>query len=149
MCIGFLKASGKGYYQMSDFRSCFADKLNEYVKFRCALGFSNDHHRHLLKFDQYCVQFHPTTRSLTADLVKGLNIAGYIPDTATVLYSKCLHSRCYGQAESISRPVWVSNYQIGFHWIQTPGYAFDSGIIAFLIDHKILRLHPNPSPDSF
>lgn len=56
---------------MSEFHSCFAKKLNEYVGFRCSLGFSRDHQNHLLKFDQYCIQFHPTACVLTAELVKG------------------------------------------------------------------------------
>ena len=56
---------------MSQYQSCFAEKLDEYVTFRASLGFSNDHHRHLLKFDKYCVQFHPTVSTLTADLVNG------------------------------------------------------------------------------
>ncbi len=56
---------------MSVFQSVFADRLNEYVVFRSSLGFSGDHQRHLLKFDKYCVQFHPTVCTLTADLVKG------------------------------------------------------------------------------
>ena len=56
---------------MSEFHSCFAKKLNEYVGFRCSLGFSRDHQNHLLKLDQYCIQFHPTACVLTAELVKG------------------------------------------------------------------------------
>jgi integrase len=56
---------------MSEFHSCFAKKLKEYVGFRCSLGFSRDHQNHLLKFDQYCIQFHPTACVLTAELVKG------------------------------------------------------------------------------
>ena len=56
---------------MSLFQSGFADRLSEYVAFRSSLGFSDDHQRHLLKFDKYCVQFHPTVCTLTADLVKG------------------------------------------------------------------------------
>ena len=56
---------------MSEFHSCFAKKLNEYVGFRCSLGFSRDHQNHLLKFDQYWIQFHPPACVLTAELVKG------------------------------------------------------------------------------
>ena len=56
---------------MSEFYSCFAKKLNEYVGFRGSLGFSRDHQNHLQKFDQYCIQFHPTACVLTAELVKG------------------------------------------------------------------------------
>lgn len=56
---------------MSQFQSYFSDKLKEYVIFRASLGFSNDHQRHLLKFDKYCRQFHPDATQLTAALVKG------------------------------------------------------------------------------
>ena len=43
----------------------------------------------------------------------------------------------------VLRPIWVCDNQIGFHRIQAPGYAFDGGIIAFLIDHEILHRHPH------
>ena len=56
---------------MDDFNSCFAEKLNEYVSFRHALGFSGIHHRCLKYFDEYCATFHPNECTITAPLVKG------------------------------------------------------------------------------
>lgn len=56
---------------MNSFRSCFRDKLDEYVTFRKTLGFSNVHHRCLLLFDEYCHTFHPHEHTLTSPLVNG------------------------------------------------------------------------------
>lgn len=56
---------------MLDFTSGFATKIREYLYFRKSLGFSNDHRKHLLRFDMYCSQFGKTTDILTKDIVCG------------------------------------------------------------------------------
>lgn len=56
---------------MLDFTSGFAAKIREYLDFRKSLGFSNDHRKHLLRFDMYCSQFGKTTDILTKDIVCG------------------------------------------------------------------------------
>ena len=78
-----------------------------------------------------------------------LDITRDITNPAAVLDAQGFHTRRDSQADRVLRSVWVSNYQIGFHGIQATGDAFDGGIIAFLIDHKVLRRHLNPSPYSF
>ena len=61
-----------------------------------------------------------------------LDITRDITNPAAVLDTQGFHARRDSQADRVLRSVWVSNYQIGFHRIQAPGYAFDGGIIAFL-----------------
>lgn len=50
---------------MSDFTSGFSTKIQEYLAFRNALGFSDDHKKHLLRFDMYCSKFGKTGNILT------------------------------------------------------------------------------------
>ena len=56
---------------MADFTSCYSAKIQEYLNFRESLGFSNDHRKHLLRFDMYCSQFGKTADILTKDIVCG------------------------------------------------------------------------------
>lgn len=56
---------------MSDFISGFSTKIQEYLAFRNALGFSDDHKKHLLRFDMYCSKFGKTGNILTKDIVCG------------------------------------------------------------------------------
>lgn len=51
--------------------SKFKGKIEDYCKWRKALGFSPDHERHLNKFDSYCKEFHPSECKITKVLVTG------------------------------------------------------------------------------
>jgi len=53
------------------FSSKFKEEMWAYCDWRKSLGFSNDHEKHLLKFDAYCSEFHPHAGSLTSSLVTG------------------------------------------------------------------------------
>lgn len=56
---------------MYDFKSGFAYQLNEYLSFRMALGFSNEHEKVLKRFDEFCYDNFPNETSLTKDVVQG------------------------------------------------------------------------------
>jgi len=45
--------------------------MRAYCDWRKSHGFSNDHEKHLLKFDAYCSEFHPYVSTLTLPLVTG------------------------------------------------------------------------------
>lgn len=53
------------------FSSNFKEEMRAYCNWRKSLGFSNDHEKHLLRFDAYCSEFHPYVSSLTSTLVTG------------------------------------------------------------------------------
>ena len=51
--------------------SIFKEKISAYCEWRKSLGFSNNHERHLCKFDAYCSEFHPNECAITSQLVTG------------------------------------------------------------------------------
>lgn len=55
---------------MSQYTSKFAYKIDEYMAFRKALGFSDHHAKVLRRFDAYCAQFQPNITELTKALVR-------------------------------------------------------------------------------
>lgn len=56
---------------MVKFFSNFKEKIWSYCVWRKSLGFSDDHEKHLIKFDAYCRKFHPHVNSLTSSIVTG------------------------------------------------------------------------------
>ena len=57
------------------------------------------------------------------------DIAWDISDPATIFDAQCFHAGGDGEADRVLRSVWVCNYQIGFHRIQTARNAFHGSII--------------------
>ena len=56
---------------MQRLSSAFKDRISSYCYWRESLGFSDDHKKHLHKFDAYCSEFHPNEVSITSALVTG------------------------------------------------------------------------------
>ena len=56
---------------MNEFKSGFAPLIKEYLDFRKSMGFSNDHEKHLKRFDTYCAEHYPDDTILTKANVRG------------------------------------------------------------------------------
>lgn len=56
---------------MHEFTSTYAQKIKEYLELREAVGFSADHKKHLIRFDQYCKEHHPKATKLNKAVVHG------------------------------------------------------------------------------
>jgi len=56
---------------MNSFTSAFSTKIQDYLTFRRALGFSNDHEKHLKRFDLFCTEQFPNETILTREIVCG------------------------------------------------------------------------------
>lgn len=56
---------------MHEFTSNYAQKIKEYLELREAVGFSEDHKKHLIRFDQYCKEHHPKATELNEEVVHG------------------------------------------------------------------------------
>lgn len=56
---------------MNEFKSGFAPLIKEYLEFRKSMGFSNDHEKHLKRFDAYCAEHFPDDTALTKENVRG------------------------------------------------------------------------------
>ena len=56
---------------MRSFISGLAPIINEYLKFRNTLGYSNYHEYNLAKFDNYCHENYPSAETLTKETVHG------------------------------------------------------------------------------
>lgn len=56
---------------MSEFNSKFTPDIDEYLKFREGMGFSEDHRKHLVHFDNYCFEKHPDENQITERIVRG------------------------------------------------------------------------------
>ena len=56
---------------MKQLSSAFKEKISSYCFWRKSLGFSDDHEKHLEKFDSYCSAFHSNETAITSSLVTG------------------------------------------------------------------------------
>ena len=81
---------------IKQFSSSFKDKMWAYCGWRKSLGFSDDHEKHLLRFDAYCSEFHPYIRTLTSSLVTGL-IQYEIKSNRHCIANKCAAIRSFAK----------------------------------------------------
>lgn len=56
---------------MREFKSSFKPAITEYLGFRSAMGYSNDHEDQLWHFDRYCREHYPKQTELTKESVRG------------------------------------------------------------------------------
>ena len=57
---------------MKEFKSAFRPSIMEYLEFRSAMGYSNEHEQQLQHFDRYCYEHCPEQTELT----KEVSVAG-------------------------------------------------------------------------
>lgn len=81
---------------IKQFSSNFKEKMWAYCNWRKSLGFSNDHEKHLLKFDAYCNEFHPYVKTLTPPLVSGW-IQYEIKSNRHCIENKCAAIRSFAK----------------------------------------------------
>lgn len=81
---------------IKQFSSSFKDKMWAYCGWRKSLGFSDDHEKHLLRFDAYCSEFHPYIRTLTSSLVTGW-IQYEIKSNRHCIANKCAAIRSFAK----------------------------------------------------
>lgn len=55
---------------MREFKSGFAPKIQEYLRFRMAMGYSGDHEKNLAFFDRFCCEHYPYEQCLNAKIVR-------------------------------------------------------------------------------
>ena len=56
---------------MKEFKSAFRPSIMEYLEFRSAMGYSNEHEQQLQHFDRYCYEHCPEQTELTKEVVRG------------------------------------------------------------------------------
>ena len=56
---------------MKEFKSAFKPAIEEYLEFRAAMGYCNEHERQLRCFDKYCYEHCPEQTELTKEVVRG------------------------------------------------------------------------------
>ena len=56
---------------MKEFKSAFRPSIMEYLEFRSAMGYSNEHEQQLQHFDRYCYEHCPEQTELTQEVVRG------------------------------------------------------------------------------
>ena len=57
---------------MKEFKSAFKPAIEEYLEFRAAMGYCNEHERQLRCFDKYCYEHCPEQTELTKEVVRGM-----------------------------------------------------------------------------
>ena len=50
---------------MKEFKSAFKPAIEEYLEFRSAMGYCNEHEQQLRYFDKYCYEYFPEQTELT------------------------------------------------------------------------------------
>lgn len=111
------------------FSSNFKEKMWAYCDWRKSLGFSNDHEKHLLKFDAYCSEFHPYVSSLTSSLVTGW-IKYEIISNRRCIENKCSAIRSFARYLGSDAYILKENY-IHYKRNFNP-YIFTNGELARL-----------------
>lgn len=56
---------------MKEFKSAFKPAIEEYLEFRSAMGYCNEHEQQLRYFDKYCYEYFPEQTELTKEVVRG------------------------------------------------------------------------------
>ena len=56
---------------MKEFKSAFKPAIEEYLEFRSAMGYCNEHEQQLRYFDKYCYEHFPEQTELTKEVVRG------------------------------------------------------------------------------
>ena len=56
---------------MKEFKSAFKPAIEEYLEFRSAMGYCNEHDQQLRYFDKYCYEHFPEQTELTKEVVRG------------------------------------------------------------------------------
>ena len=56
---------------MKEFKSAFKPAIEEYLEFRAAMGYCNEHEQQLRYFDKYCYEHCPEQTELTKEVVRG------------------------------------------------------------------------------
>ena len=81
---------------MTEFSSAFAARIAAFLEYRVSRGFKRETHlRHLIKFDRWCLQYHPDKAELTQELVHS-----WIDDDTTSAYDishKAMAIRQFGK----------------------------------------------------
>ena len=86
------------------FHSNFASQLNEFIEYKCGLGYVKDSYFHLNSFDEFCANKYPYANELTSDIVnewcaisdKGIiNRCSQIREFARYLLSMGKHAYMY------------------------------------------------------
>lgn len=70
---------------MKVFKSKLAPLFSEYLSFRKSMGFSDCHADMLVKFDKYCFEYHPDTKNLSKETVRGW-VSHEVASSSTVMH---------------------------------------------------------------
>ena len=81
---------------MKEFKSAFKPAIEEYLEFRAAMGYCNEHERQLRCFDKYCYEHCPEQTELTKEVVRGW-FYGEIASRRACLRSKATTIRMFAK----------------------------------------------------
>ena len=81
---------------MKEFKSAFKPAIEEYLEFRAAMGYCNEHERQLRCFDKYCYEHCPEQTELTKEVVRGW-FYGEIASGRACLRSKATTIRLFAK----------------------------------------------------